>query len=173
MPGIPGGMTLRPRCYRWDAATSTWIAKRKVGSQSGLSVSPRRKRWDPTCIGKIPLSQPGIPPKSWAAYLPSYNIIENPMQSTVRDHDAFSNDKPWKEIQICHVKFVLLIITNMFIVNAMCRDTMIGIMTLVVYQWYSLNYLSQKSRKLRCLCGKDSVGIKTLSFYHLWAWKLS
>ena len=57
------------------------------------------------------------------------------MQSSVRDHDAFSNDKTWKEIQICHAKFVLLIITNVFNVNAMCRDTMIGIMTLVVYQW--------------------------------------
>ena len=57
------------------------------------------------------------------------------MQSSVRDHDAFSNDKTWKEIQICHAKFVLLIITNMFNVNAMCRDTKIGIMILVVHQW--------------------------------------
>ena len=36
------------------------------------------------------------------------------MKSSVLDHDAFSNDKTWKEIQICRAKFVLLIITNMF-----------------------------------------------------------
>ena len=40
------------------------------------------------------------------------------MQSPVRNHDAFSNNKTWKEIQIRHAKFVLSIITNMFKVNA-------------------------------------------------------
>ena len=34
------------------------------------------------------------------------------MQLSVRDHDAFSNDKTLKEIQIWHAKFVLLIIIN-------------------------------------------------------------
>ena len=29
------------------------------------------------------------------------------MQSSVRDHDAFSNDKTLNEIQIWHAKFVL------------------------------------------------------------------
>ena len=71
---------------------------------------------------------------SLAAYLPSYNIFEDPMQLSVRDHDAFSNDKTLKETQIWHAKFVLLIIINMFNVNAKCRDTMIGIMTFVENQ---------------------------------------
>ena len=56
------------------------------------------------------------------------------MQLSVRDHDAFSNDKTLKETQIWHAKFVLLIIINMFNVNAKCRDAMIGIMTFVENQ---------------------------------------
>lgn len=50
---IPVEMTLRPRCDRWDSANLSWIAGCKAGSQSGLPVSPRRERWDPTSIGKI------------------------------------------------------------------------------------------------------------------------
>ena len=42
------------------------------------------------------------------------------MQSSVCGHDAFSNNKTWKEIQICHAKFVLLITRNIFNVNAVC-----------------------------------------------------
>ena len=125
---IPVGMTLGPRCDRWDPANSAWIAGCKARSQSGLPVNPRRRRWDPTCIGKIPPSPPGIPDVIGLVFclnpgclLPSDNIFENPMQSSVRNHDAFSNNKTWKEIQICHAKFVLSIITNMFNVNVVSR----------------------------------------------------
>ena len=59
--------------------------------------------------------------KILASFLPCDNILENPMQSSVRNHDAFSNNKTWKEIQICHAKFVFLRITNMFNVNAVSQ----------------------------------------------------
>lgn len=54
-----------PHLHWQDPAISTWY--------------PRWDCWDPAQI--------------LAAYLPTYNVIENPMKSSVRDHDAFSNDK--------------------------------------------------------------------------------
>lgn len=121
---IPVGVTLRHMCDRWDPANSTWIAERKTRSQSGLPGD----YLDPTSIVRSRHhhlgSQMGLGwyhAKILASFLPCDNILENPMQSSVRNHDAFSNNKTWKEIQICHAKFVFLRITNMFNVNAVSQ----------------------------------------------------